>query len=555
MIFYLSVYGCISLAVCLLGSTRLYSINLSALESSKHLFRNMLASVLCASRRWLDTVPHGRILNRFTSDICLMDGRLSADLGNLIARIMEMLSILLSGLVTCPPLILPAVVLLAVCLKVSSKFLAGAREIKRLESVAKSPIFVLFGSSIAGRKTIRAFDRVEAYKQSMYTSINRHAQTVWHLQLFTRWLGFRVSMAGAIFSTITAALAVYLPNVSASLAGFVIGFSMQFTTAMAMTIRMSANMEMNMNAVERVLEYSSIDSEVLGGYEPPAAWPTHGRLEVSDLTVKYDSSLPPVLSNVSFEVAPSQRLGIVGRTGSGKSSLTLALFRFLEQTSGSIHIDGHDLASIRLRTLRSRLAIIPQDPVLFSGTVRSNLDPLHNFDDHEVANALEKIRLARPDNNPLTDNQSPVRSPTMTSSHSISELKTLTSFTLDSPVSQGGANLSHGQRQLLCLARAILSQPKILILDEATSAVDSKTQGLIQSSIRTEFPETTVLVVAHRLSTVADFDRILVLDAGKQVEFGSPRELMDVTDGLFRGLVEESSDRELLLETIFDSSA
>ena len=547
MTFYLSVYGCISLAVCVFGSLKYYSINLSALQSSHHLFRKMLFSVLCATRRWLDTVPLGRILNRFTSDVRLIDSQLPADLGNFIARVMEMLSILLSGVVTCPPLILPAVGLVAVCLKVGRLYVAGAREMKRLESVARSPIFVLFGSSVAGRQVIRAFGRVEAYRDYMYAAIDQHAQTVWHLQLFIRWLTFRVSMAGVVFSTVTAALAVYLPNVSASLAGFVIGFAMQFTTAMSMTTKMTANMEMNMNATERVFEYSDVESEVLGGCEPPAAWPTQGRLQVSNLTVRYDSTLPAALSDVNFEVAPGKRLGVVGRTGSGKSSLTLALFRFLEQTAGSIYIDGHDISSVPLRSLRSRLCIIPQDPVLFSGTVRSNLDPFQKFDDYQIANALGKIQLARFEHDSLTtDNDK--------SSAATSESEHAQSLGPGSPVSEGGSNLSHGQRQLLCLARAILSQPKILILDEATSAVDSKTQDLIQSSIRSEFPDTTVVVVAHRLSTVADFDNILVLDAGRQVEFGPPQVLMNKTGGIFRSLVEESSDRDMLMETIFENT-
>jgi ABC-type multidrug transport system fused ATPase/permease subunit len=269
--------------------------------------------------------------------------------------------------------------------------------------------------------------------------------------------------------------------------------------------------------------------------------------------VGYAPDLPPVLKGVTFSVAPNERIGVVGRTGAGKSSLTLALFRFLEARQGSIHIDGLDVSKMKLNTLRSRLAIIPQDPVLFSGTVRSNLDAFDEHSDGELHDALERVHLVSAptsrDEQANGDEQitgqsssaSPVEPSSPSGNQNINPFKSLLS-----PITEGGLNLSQGQRQLLCLARAIISRPKVMLLDEATSAVDMTTDALIQRSIREEFSDSTLIVIAHRLSTIADFDKILVMDGGNVREYDTPRKLMEKENGAFRALVRESGEREVL---------
>lgn len=303
-----------------------------------------------------------------------------------------------------------------------------------------------------------------------------------------------------------------------------------------------------MNATERIVEYSRIPIEDQfrrdahpgaenKTMEPtvPAAWPVEGRLDIEGLVVGYDPDLPPVLRGLSFKVAKNQRVGVVGRTGAGKSSLTLALFRFLEAREGSIRIDGIDISKIGLHDLRSRLAIIPQDPVLFSGTVRSNLDPFNDHTEADLYDAMERVQLIR-----SSINGSGTATPVTFSETNVNIFKSLSSR-----ISEGGLNLSQGQRQLLCLARAIVSRPKIMILDEATSAVDMATDLLIQRSIREEFKDSTLIVIAHRLSTIADFDKILVMSDGKAVEFDTPRKLLE-EKGMFWGMVGQSGEKDRL---------
>ena len=403
----------------------------------------------------------------------------------------------------------------------------------------------------------------------MYKKIDNHALSLWHIWLFNRWMGFRLCMVGTVFSVLVAAVIVATKSIDASLAGFALAFSLQYTGAIIWTIRSYSNLEMDMNATERVIEYTGLEIENQGGEKPPAVWPTEGNLEIDGVVAGYAPGmfmlsvpieklvltfldLPPVLKGLSFSVSKKQRVGVVGRTGAGKSSLTLTLFRFLEAREGSIHIDGIDISKINLHDLRSRLAIIPQDPVLFSGTIRSNLDAFNEHTDDELRDALERVHLIRGTGNASRDES--VEASTANDTTIPTSLDTNTNIfnSLTSQISEGGLNLSQGQRQLLCLARAIVARPKIMVLDEATSAVDMATDVLIQRSIREEFDDSTLLVIAHRLSTIADFDRILVMSDGKAVEYDSPRNLLE-QEGVFWEMVGQSGEKDKLEEIILGS--
>jgi ABC-type multidrug transport system fused ATPase/permease subunit len=439
--------------------------------------------------------------------------------------------------------------LLGICIHIGRLYISGAREVKRLESNAKSPVFEQFGSALTGVGTIRAFDKCDVYVTRIFSKIDDHSASLWHLWAFNRWMGWRMSLVGGFFATVVATTILLITNIDASLAGFALSFALEYGSVVIWTIRHYTNLELDMNAAERIIEYSNLPTESLSGGEPPAHWPSEGRLEVTNLTVSYAPDLPPVLKGLTFSVARNERIGVVGRTGAGKSSLTLALFRFLEAQQGSILIDGLDISTISLHALRSRLAIIPQDPVLFSGTVRSNLDAFDQQGDAELRDALCRVHLiSEAESAAISGTVTPISANTSASpNQDVYKNLNKNPFTsLLSPITEGGLNLSQGQRQLLCLARAIVSRPKIMVLDEATSAVDMATDTLIQRSIREEFNDSTLIVIAHRLSTIADFDKILVMGEGKVVEFGTPAQLYGLEKGVFKSMVEESGEREKL---------
>lgn len=523
LILYIGVYVALSLAASVAGTMRFYLIRIASVRSSQVLFNSLLTAVMSAPLRWVDTVPLGRVLNRFTSDVYGMDYVLGSELADLSLWLMQTCGILVASVFVSPVVIIVAAVLLAASLKLSVIYLRAAREVKRLESVSRTPILEQFTSSLVGLSTIRAFGRTHQYIDSMFNRIDNYAKVSWNLWLLNWWLQLRISMLGAIFCTAVAALVIQL-NISASLAGFAISFLLQYNSAVSSMIKSYAGFEMAMNATERVIEYSNIDTESQDGLDPPAAWPTKGQIEVDNLVVTYAPDLPPALKGLSFTVNPNERVGVVGRTGSGKSTLALALFRFMEPSEGRVSIDGQDTSSIKLQALRRGIAIVPQHPTLFTGTIRTNLDPFGWYSELQLVSALERVHLFSSDG---------VQSD---------------SLTLDSVVSEGGANFSQGQRQLVCLARAILQQPKVMIMDEATSAVDMETDGYIQQAIRSEFGSNmnSLLVIAHRLSTIADFDKVLVLDEGQIVEMGSPRELLQIEGGAFQDLVRQSGERAVL---------
>lgn len=484
----------------------------------------MLHTILRAPLQWHGAVPSGRILARFSSDVTIIDSRLARDLRNTLDRVADVAMALAAGSLVSPLVLLVAGALVLLYLRFAHTYLRASRTLNRLTSAAKGPIYGHFDACLAGLPVIRAFGRVDAYRRSFLDKVDNHSRAYFSLRLLNRWLGFRINMIGAAFSAASAALIVSLRDVDAGTAGFALSFTMQISASIGLVIRYYAFFEQDMNSVERVREYARLETERYEGRDAPAAWPTRGRIEVSHLAVRHAPHLSPVLQDMSFRVEEGQRVAVVGRTGAGKSSLVLALFRILEAAQGQIFVDGIDISQLKLQVLRGRIAVIPQDPSISRGTIRSNLDPFEEHEESELLCALESVRwtLDAPDASQCSP--------------------------LDHAVASGGSNLSQGQRQLLCIAREILRRPKILVLDEATSAVDGQSDQVIQQCVRTVFGSgsTTLLVIAHRLGTVADFDRILVLDAGRAVEFGSPRELMERENGIFREMVEQDQERVLL---------
>ncbi|PPJ52647.1 hypothetical protein CBER1_10597 [Cercospora berteroae] len=533
---FIGLYLLLSFTAWIVGSLRSYVLLMASLQASRVMFRRLLGAILRAPMRWIETTPSGRIMNRFTSDIDLLDSYMGVDLSAFFISIMDCATVFVPSMVASPALALVVFSLLTLCIYYCRVYLLMAREMKRLESVARSPIFDLLNRSLTGLWTIRAFGRTQHYVEAMQGTIDLHARSAWQLWLLSRWLGFRMNVIGSGFCVITAAAVVLLGQPEAGLVGFVLTFTMQLTSSMSRSILTYACFELDMNGVERILEYTDIEAEPQGGIEPPAAWPSEGRIEVNDLELSYAPHLAPVIHNLSISIESHQRIAVVGRTGAGKSSLALSLFRLLEPRKGQILIDGIDICKIKLNCLRSRIAMIPQDPTLFTGTVRSNLDPSGELSDEEMLYALGQVGWSRP---VLPDSGAE-----RVGGFYATELDLPA---LDQPVMELGSNFSQGQRQLLCLARAAALRPKILVMDEATSAVDRDADRLIQGSLRSSFKGvSTLLVIAHRLSTVADFDRILVLDGGRMVEFGHPMDLMGIENGAFKSMIDQDPESESL---------
>lgn len=425
-----------------------------------------------------------------------------------------------------------------------------SRDLKRLSSVGTSPIYSHFTESLTGVITIRAYGVESQFINTLYEKVNAFVTPYYFLWMCNRWLYARVEVIGGFVSLFTGIfLILSLGKIDAGMAGISLFYARGFLESVYWFIRQYTTVEMHLNSVERIQEYFEIDQEppaYIEGQRPPAAWPTTASVEVNNLVARYSDELDPVLHGVSFTTKPHEKVGIVGRTGSGKSTLGLCIFRFLEASSGSIVIDGIDISKIGIEDLRLKITIVPQDAILFSGTIRSNLDPFNEHSDQALWDSLERAHIAK---RPKSNKPSVHSTENASTSDSIQEIEegfVSNISSLDQKVSDGGSNFSQGQRQLLCLARALLRNSKLIIMDEATASIDHETDTKIQETIRKEFVESTLLTIAHRLLTIIDYDRVLVLDQGRIVENDTPYSLIQ-SNGIFRSMCEQSGEFNTLL--------
>ncbi|RKP23182.1 P-loop containing nucleoside triphosphate hydrolase protein [Syncephalis pseudoplumigaleata] len=421
--------------------------------------------------------------------------------------------------VVFPVFLAPLVPLLGLYYFLQLFYRASTRELKRIESITRSPLLAHFTETLNGLATIRAY-RVEARfardNRRLMDATNRSYYLIFAVQ---RWLGTNASTLTNVLTFLVSLVIIsYRATTDPGIAGLIMSYLLQVIAMLNLTIRYASELEVNMNAVERLQYYAEeLEQEapaVIEKTRPDKQWPATGSIEIDQLHLAYRKGLPDVLHGISASIRGGEKIGIVGRTGAGKSSIMVALFRLVEASKGSIAIDGVDIASIGLADLRSRMSIIPQDPTLFHGTVRSNLDPFGHHDDHALWDALERAGMK--------------------------EYVAGLPAGLDAEITEGGENLSAGQRQLVCLARAMLVNARIIVMDEATASVDMRTDALLQKAIREDFAGCTILTIAHRLNTVIDYDRIMVLDAGEIREFDSPRRLLENTDGIFHSMVAET---------------
>ncbi|XP_052568820.1 ATP-binding cassette sub-family C member 2 isoform X3 [Peromyscus californicus insignis] len=512
----IGVFGALGLAqgIFVLSATiwSVYACN----HSSKTLHKQLLTNILRAPMSFFDTTPTGRIVNRFAGDISTVDDILPQTLRS---WVMCFLGIISTLVMICMPTPIFAVIIIPlgiIYVSVQMFYVATSRQLRRLDSVTRSPIYSHFSETVSGLPVIRAFEHQQRFLTCSEGRIDTNQKCVFSWITSNRWLAVRLELVGNLIVFCSALLLViYKNSLTGDTVGFVLSNALNITQTLNWLVRMTSEAETNIVAVERINEYMHVENEApwVTDKRPPADWPSKGEIQFNNYQVRYRPELDLVLRGITCHIKSTEKIGVVGRTGAGKSSLTNCLFRILESAGGQIIVDGVDIASIGLHDLRGKLTIIPQDPILFSGSLRMNLDPFNKHSDEEIWKALELAHL-----------KSFVEGLQLGLYHEVAE---------------GGDNLSIGQRQLLCLGRAVLRKSKILVLDEATAAVDLGTDNLIQTTIRNEFSDCTVITIAHRLHTIMDSDKIMVLDNGKIVEYGSPEELLSKT-GPFYSMAKEA---------------
>ncbi|KAI7817497.1 P-loop containing nucleoside triphosphate hydrolase protein [Gamsiella multidivaricata] len=567
--YYLFIYAMISIGASLAHIMQTVIVLYGSLRAARSLYRKLLMSVVRAPLRFFDTTPVGRIMNRFSNDFETVDGSIAGNCSQLLQLIMSASSIIIVLAYITPLFVVVAALISVAYLSVGKKYISSSRELKRLHSVSRSPIYSTFGETLAGVATIRAFSEQSRFMGDLLTKLDDSNRPFYFLWIANRWLSVRSDSIGALVALSSGIFILMNPiGIDAGTAGLALTYALEFVALVNFLVREYTQIEMELNSIERITEYTVMAQEppaVIEGRRPPAAWPTGGSIEVKDLEMKYAPELETVLRGISFTVESRQKIGVVGRTGSGKSTLALSLFRFVEPVGGSIHVDGINICDIGLDDLRSRLTIIPQDPMLFTGTIRSNLDPFSDHVDSELWEALQRVHLvgSGQDSSAVSvhdgddSNNASTSSPTAAGPSTAAGMtggKTHVSFSsLDNPVSEGGSNFSQGQRQLLCMARALLRNSKIIVMDEATASVDFATDKAIQSAIQQEFENSTVICIAHRLNTIILYDKVLVLDHGKVLEYDTPANLLDDSNGRkthFREMCERSGELEVLLEMV-----
>ncbi|CAH9085442.1 unnamed protein product [Cuscuta epithymum] len=522
MNFILLIYIILSVGSALCVLLRSTLLATTGLQTAEKLFRNMLHSILHAPMAFFDSTPTGRILNRASMDQSVLDLEMAGKLGWCAFSVIQLLGTIAVMSQAAWEVFVIFIPVTAICVWYQQYYIPTARELARLAGIERAPILHHFAESLSGAATIRAFNQKKRFVDANLCLIDNHSRPWFHNVSAMEWLSFRLNQLSNFVFAFSLVLLVSLPEgfIDPSIAGLAVTYGINLNVLQASVIWNICNAENKMISVERILQYSNVASEapmIVEDCRPPDNWPDSGSISFKNLQIRYAEHLPSVLKHITCTFPGTKKIGVVGRTGSGKSTLIQAIFRIVEPREGTIIIDDVDICKIGLHDLRSRLSIIPQDPTLFEGTVRANLDPIAKYSDNQIWEALDKCQLG-----------DIIRSKTEK---------------LESTVAENGENWSVGQRQLLCLGRALLKKSTILVLDEATASVDATTDALIQKVISGEFKDRTVVTIAHRIHTVIESDLVLVLSEGRVAEFDSPAKLLEREDSFFSKLIKEYSIR------------
>ncbi|KAG0281307.1 hypothetical protein BGZ96_001186 [Linnemannia gamsii] len=475
--------------------------------------------VLFSPLAFFDTTPLGRIVNRFSRDVDTLDNVMWSTMYDFTITVVTLLGTFTLIIVIFPWMTLAIVPICVLYYSLSIYYRTTSREVKRLDSNMRSHLYAYFSESLTGLGTLKAFNVIpKAILKNEYR-IDLNNRPYYMYQLGARWLSLRVNVLGALttFSVVILITATRF-SINPTSAGLILSYLSRISGDLNWGVQRLSTLENNMNSAERLVHYiNNLEQErptERSENKPAADWPSQGAISFKNVSMRYRPELPRVLRDISFDIQAGHKVGVVGRTGAGKSSLIQALFLLSELDGGQILMDGIDTTTLGTGDLRPKIGIIPQDPVLFQGTFRYNLDPLAQHTEQELWQVLET-----------------------------SDLKAYVQSLdggLDAMVATQGENLSVGQRQLVCLSRALLAKSKIVVLDEATASVDMATDALIQKAIRIDFAHSTVVTVAHRINTIIDYDRILVMHEGQVAEYDTPQNLLSKPDSVFSSMVAET---------------
>ncbi|KAK4536166.1 hypothetical protein CDCA_CDCA07G2191 [Cyanidium caldarium] len=517
--FFLSIYFGWALANSSVVFGRNLAVAVGGLRSARDLHLKLFSAVLRAPQRFFDVTPVGRVLNRFSKDQEVIDTFLPFSFSEYAKSTFQLLGVCTLIAINTPAMVPLMLLLAAVYYPVQRYYRATFRELIRIEATGRSLVFNHIAETLDGVETVRAYADEARFDALLHQRLDRRFQALFALGTAEKWLEVRLNFLGTCLVTLAAAFSVYdAPRMDVALVGLSLAYALSVTGILTWNVRQFAAVEGQLISVQRQLQYIGLEAEappVVPHCRPPSGWPQHGGIELQEVVARYRPDLPPVLRGVSCVIRPKEKVGIVGRTGAGKSTLFTVLLRLIEPSGGRILIDGLDVGAMGLHDLRSRLAIIPQDPVLFQGSVRSNLDPFGAHTDAELWTALRRVQL---------------------------DETVQRTGGLEASVAAHGGNFSAGQRQLLCVARALLRPTSILLMDEATATVDFKTDAMIQRMLRDEFAGLTVLSIAHRLEDVIHYDRVMVFDDGRIAELDTPQNLLADRQSIFTALVEGTGE-------------
>ena len=518
VMFYVGIYAAIGLVAALIDRMRFFATYTGGVRAGVFFHKQLLSGILRAPTSFFDSTPVGRILNRFAGDMGEVDNNISSEFFTVLNSLVSLIGAVLVLSFTSPTILIVLVPVGFIYLKINDLSRAAVADSKRVLGQSRSPFLAHMSEIPAGVSFVVASHKDKEVNNALRekASILQKAQLT--SDYISRWISLRMLFIGIIVTSIIAiTVACSKGHMNPGVAGLAMSTCLLITSQLNMLTRNMRNYEASLACIERIDEYSNLPQENWKGIAPENTWPQSGEIQFKNASFRYRADLPPTLSSLNLKIKAGEKIGIVGRTGAGKSSLFLMILRLVEPFEGEILIDGVNLAHVDLESLRTRISIIPQDPVLFAGTFRENLDIRNDFLDAEILLALQRAQLGQKFNSMPQG--------------------------LETRIEEGGINFSVGERQLFCLARAILRQTKLLLVDEATASVDVETDAKIQQTLTAEFAGATVLTIAHRMGTIMNSERVIVLKDGRVEEFDTPQTLLASRDSLFADLAKAMQEK------------